>query len=195
MRLILLRHGLTNDNVRGVAQGGTDTPLNEEGKRQAHHVAQNLLGTSVPFIVTSQLQRSQETGRIIADSLGVPLTISEVSLNETSFGIYEQKPYTELSRARQQNLNNIYHWKPPEGESPAEATMRVKPLVEKWLSHDTVLAIGHGGINRVLRALLLGEEYNLEHRQRNCCINEFHGDAIGKFTLLKWDHIVPGLHG
>lgn len=191
MRLILLRHGLTDDNVRGVAQGRTDTPLNDEGKRQAHEVANSLRGIAVPFIVTSKLQRAQETGQIIATILGIPQIVTEPALNEMSFGIYEGKPYTELSAARNQNLKNLFHWKPSEGESPSDTTERIKPLINKWLTHDTILAVGHGSANRVFRAILLGEDYNIEHKQGNCCINEFQGETVGKFTLVKWNYSGP----
>ena len=38
--LVLARHGQTNDNIEPIrAQGFSDTPLNEMGRRQAHELA------------------------------------------------------------------------------------------------------------------------------------------------------------
>ena len=45
--LLLARHGQTNDNLEPIrAQGFSDTPLNEVGRRQAHELAELLVGAA-----------------------------------------------------------------------------------------------------------------------------------------------------
>ena len=41
MKLFIIRHGQTDWNKKGIIQGRTDIPLNEEGKKQALKTKKN----------------------------------------------------------------------------------------------------------------------------------------------------------
>lgn len=65
-RLVLWRHGRTAWNVVGRAQGTTDVPLDEVGRRQARDAAVRLASLRPTLIWSSTLSRARDT----ADELG-----------------------------------------------------------------------------------------------------------------------------
>ncbi|MNO38534.1 Phosphoserine phosphatase 1 [compost metagenome] len=85
----LIRHGLTDWNAIGKIQGQSDIPLNDEGRRQAHRLADRLAMESEyhwDFVLTSDLSRARETGEIIANKLNIPLYEPDPRLRERAFG-------------------------------------------------------------------------------------------------------------
>jgi broad specificity phosphatase PhoE len=70
MRLILVRHGRP---VEDDAVSPNDPPLNADGWRQAHAVADLLAGEGVTRIVASPLQRAHQTAEPLAERLRMPI--------------------------------------------------------------------------------------------------------------------------
>jgi 2,3-bisphosphoglycerate-dependent phosphoglycerate mutase len=71
----LIRHGFTEWNCLGKAQGISDIPLNELGREQALSVGQRLLqDENWDLIVSSDLTRAVETASIIGSLLNIPIT-------------------------------------------------------------------------------------------------------------------------
>ncbi|EIG57652.1 histidine phosphatase family protein [Bradyrhizobium sp. WSM1253] len=90
-----LRHGATDWNRKGLFQGRTDNPLNEDGLRQAHQAASMLRGAGISRIIASPLLRAARTAEIIADAIAVPLTI-DAGIIELDFGSFEGLPVGDL---------------------------------------------------------------------------------------------------
>src|SRR3954471_16764384 len=68
--LILIRHGQSDQHVRDVTGGWTDTRLTDLGRMQAQRVGQRLkrlLGPRPARLIASDLSRAAEFARIIAD--------------------------------------------------------------------------------------------------------------------------------
>jgi len=88
--LILVRHGETDWNRERRIQGTTDIPLNETGRAQARDAATTLAATlpaeTPVVVVASDLDRAQETGRIIAASLGADAPMVYPELRERAYG-------------------------------------------------------------------------------------------------------------
>jgi bisphosphoglycerate-dependent phosphoglycerate mutase len=81
MHLLLVRHGQTDENARGILQGQSQTALNATGHAQARQLADRLR-TYVPraeAVVSSDLARARQTAEAIAASLG--LTVLRNILN------------------------------------------------------------------------------------------------------------------
>ncbi|MBS1028359.1 histidine phosphatase family protein [Gluconobacter albidus] len=154
-----LRHGETDWNLQGLAQGRTDIPLNETGIAQALRAGQTLAAlfqnNERPFnrIVSSPLSRALVTATYVRDEIhrltgvGLPLLIEE-NLSEVCFGIHEGTP-----------MGNWYHdWieagTPLEnGESFEALTHRAITTVNTNLaSEGTPLFVAHGALFRGLRA-------------------------------------------
>jgi probable phosphoglycerate mutase len=87
--LYVARHGETDWNVAGRWQGHTDVPLNSTGREQARALATRLAGVPLAGVVASDLSRASETGRIVAEELGLAFTYEDPRLRERSFGIFE----------------------------------------------------------------------------------------------------------
>lgn len=70
----LIRHGVTEWNYLGKAQGVSDIPLNDMGREQALRVGQRLSKEKDwDLIISSDLIRAIETANIIGSLLKVPL--------------------------------------------------------------------------------------------------------------------------
>ena len=83
-----LRHGETDWNKQGLQQGSVDIPLNETGLAQAREAAERLHGKGITTIIASPLSRARVTAEIVAERLGLPVTI-DPDLREVGWGIHE----------------------------------------------------------------------------------------------------------
>jgi probable phosphomutase (TIGR03848 family) len=72
--LVLVRHGRTTANVSGTLAGWTPgVHLDDRGREQAAQVAERLAALPLARIVTSPLERCQETAQAISEVAGPPV--------------------------------------------------------------------------------------------------------------------------
>ncbi|QSE95125.1 histidine phosphatase family protein [Rhodococcus pseudokoreensis] len=88
-RSALVRHGRTDWNRRGLLQGHSDIPLDDVGRGQARDTARMLRDDAWDTVVTSPLSRAVDTGRIIAEHLGIDVTGMHSDFVERSYGAAE----------------------------------------------------------------------------------------------------------
>jgi glucosyl-3-phosphoglycerate phosphatase len=88
LRLFLIRHGETADNLQMRYLGTRDEPLTENGIRQARQAAEALAQIPITMIISSPLRRAASTAAKIRDACGVGLRLDE-RLAEGSFGAWE----------------------------------------------------------------------------------------------------------
>ena len=69
--LYLVRHGETVDNANQIMQGQTQGELNENGIRQALEVSEAWKDRPIDVVIASDLKRSIDTARIIAEPHGL----------------------------------------------------------------------------------------------------------------------------
>ena len=84
-RLLLVRHGETVDNVNQIMQGQTQGELTQKGVLQAEELAQQMRDEQIDVFVSSDLKRSIDTCRIIAQSHGLPVVQTPL-LRERDWG-------------------------------------------------------------------------------------------------------------
>lgn len=177
-RLYLVRHGETAANVEGLWQGRQgDDPLNERGRAQSLAAAEALAGSGASAIYASDLQRAQETARIIAERLGLPVQ-THPGLREYGFGELEGATTSE-GLARWRAL--VDQWrtdpsaKPRGGESAAEFTQRVGAAMHEIIGQhpsERVIVVAHGGSLSVGLAVLIGKPGNWrDYQMTNCGIS------------------------
>jgi broad specificity phosphatase PhoE len=149
-RIILGRHGETEWNREGRIMGQSDSCLTED----AHGIIENLADMLVDFgvgrIFSSSLGRAALTSSSYAMKLQVPLHFRD-SVSELSAGAWEGCLRSVVG-GRTTSLRPTWEEKPPQGESYADAEPRVRGFLEEicTLDQQTLLIIGHAGINRVI---------------------------------------------
>jgi broad specificity phosphatase PhoE len=153
LRVYLARHGQTDGNLERRAQGWTDTPLNETGRRQAAELADTLRGVPFDAIYSSTLVRSRATAEAVAGER--PVT-SLPGLRERGLGKWEDRALDDPE------FKNRPRGGPPgtdDGETAAEFFERVRSAVgEIRAKHPagTILIVGHAGANQQILRTLLG---------------------------------------
>jgi uncharacterized phosphatase len=90
---LFVRHGKSLANAAGLV-GTPDSPLAEEGLKQAQITGQDLRSQNIATILCSPFIRAQQTAEIIAGELGVPLTNIVIidELHERRMGELEGQP-------------------------------------------------------------------------------------------------------
>lgn len=184
MRLGLIRHGKTDWNGLGRIQGVTDIPLNEEGCHQAELLAVRLLndGERWDAVVTSDLSRSIETGRVIADKLGIPLLQPEPLLTERSFGLIEGT----LEQERLVRWGENWRTHPEAGvESDESVRSRAASFLQTYterMPEGRLLAVTHGSyLAQMLGVMVEGLDQPYLH---NMCFSVLESSPEGWKSLL-----------
>lgn len=157
MRLIITRHGETEENIEGITQGHLPGTLSKLGKEQAKKLALRLKKEKFDVIFSSDLKRAKDTTKEILKYHKVPVFYTK-ELRERNHGEYEGKKRAEYLHKVKGSHYFSLDGKPKGGESFREMGIRVKKFLNKTHKRyfgKKVLIVGHGGINIVLRTVLL----------------------------------------
>ncbi|MGN0446932.1 MAG: histidine phosphatase family protein [Acutalibacteraceae bacterium] len=151
-KIHLIRHGLTEDNIKGVYSGRNTTPLSDEGRAQLVEMKEKYIYPEAEFIFTSPLERCKQTAEILYPE---KKAVEVAGLTEYNFGAFEGYTAEELSK----KFDMFGAWlvgkkdsKPPFGESNEEFTKRVCESFIKICDGiikagtDNVVIITHGGV-------------------------------------------------
>lgn len=158
LRLFLVRHGECPSNRELRYLGRRDEPLTEAGVRQAECLAAALAGLPLAAVYSSPLQRATQTGRRIAEGLGVPL-VAEPRLIEQCFGDWEGLTRGELLLRGDAEREQLLRWErdpdatPPGGESLATVEERIRSLLADLAADHLgawVTLVSHVGPIKVL---------------------------------------------
>lgn len=148
MRLIIVRHGETIENLQGVCQGQMDGTLSANGLRQVKSTADRLQNERINIIFSSDLKRAIDTSKEIHKYHShIPLMI-DTRLRERYFGSFQGKIFP---------LNKKDQILPKDSESDAELYLRVADFYREIISkhiEQTVLIVSHGITIRMLLATI-----------------------------------------
>ena len=153
IRLLLIRHGETVDNINKILQGQTDGKLTENGILQARQLAEQLSHEQIDAYVSSDLKRAVDTcieialphfdgNRMAADNaiMRTPL------LRERDWGRFTGLYIPDLKDRK---------W-----TDDIETTDAMRQRAEQFISlmrslyeGKTVAAVGHGIINKVVQSV------------------------------------------
>ncbi|MGA8849445.1 MAG: histidine phosphatase family protein [Dehalococcoidia bacterium] len=150
MKLILVRHGETYWNKERRVQGGaSDIELNDTGLEQARKLAAFLENEPITAILSSPLQRTIATAKIIASQHQLPVEIDQ-GLRELKVGELEGMPVSNLTTTFSQFLMQWWQdrgaMKLPNGESLIELQQRAWKVIEGLLEKHkdgTVVVVSH----------------------------------------------------
>ena len=163
-RWFLVRHGETDWNVEGRAQGQLHVPLNDKGLAQAEAIAARLRPMPFTAVYSSDLRRVTQTAEAIMRGRDVPL-VTLPALRERGFGEWEGLIFTEMEARDPERYAALVTGDDtaatPGGESERQLYERVAAGVERLLeAHGSddgdLLVIAHGGSLSAAIVRLLG---------------------------------------
>jgi broad specificity phosphatase PhoE len=160
--LIIVRHGRTEANAKGLLLGRLDPPLDAEGRRQAAAVAATLEGAD--RIVSSPLGRTRETAALISASTGTPVEVDERWI-ELDYGDFDGVPLADIPPDTWATWRADASFCPPGGESLVDLGGRVRAALEDLVAdavHGDVVVVSHVSPIKaaVVWALGVGDEVN-----------------------------------
>ncbi|HMG10728.1 MAG TPA: histidine phosphatase family protein [Mucilaginibacter sp.] len=193
LSVYLLRHGETTYNADGNRYcGRTDASLTSKGVKQAVHVYNQLKDENFDAVYSSPLSRACLTAQIATGSQEVQ---TDERIIEVDFGNWEGKTKEEFI-AEDPSLWDAWMYHPENvraggtGETGMEVMERVNAFFNEMLqkhANETIVVVGHNGINRLYMAYKLGMELKNYRRifQENAAITFFELDDAGQITLKK----------
>ncbi len=159
-KLYLVRHGETLDNVNKIMQGQTQGELTEAGIEQARQLAQRLASWQVDAFVSSDLKRSIDTCRLLAEPHGMDVVQTPL-LRERDWGSFTGLyiPDIPLDDPWPDDIESL-----PDLKARAS---RFLDFVRENYQGKTVVAVGHGIINKAIQAVFYGKQMRDVARMTN----------------------------
>ena len=160
--LLVVRHGQTEFNRRGLYQGHADSALTDAGSAQARLLAPRLrsFGCS-PTIYCSDLGRARRTAELLA-APGSRIR-EEAGLRERCWGVFEGLSRTEIAErypdARTSSREANPDYTPPGGETLGELNERIVTALDRIASShagERVIVVTHGGVVTAFARYVLG---------------------------------------
>ena len=150
--VIIVRHGQTEWNIRGIRQGHFDSNLTERGIAQAKALAQRLAREHFTALYSSDLGRAVQTAKEIAGLTGHEV-ITDARLRERHLGIFQGLNGDEITAKYPEERRQFRTLGPdyviPGGESMRQQVARnVAYLNELALKHrgEQIVVVTHGGV-------------------------------------------------
>lgn len=168
---ILVRHGQSTANARGVWQGRLDFPLSDTGREQAEKTGRNLAAEGITAVYASPLSRARETAEIIRSALpGVRGVFCLPGLVERRGGWFEGRTREEMAAEdpgfveKLRSLPEEERWSLVGAETDGEVLARFEAAVAEILArHEDepearVVVVSHGGALRAFLRSRFGTE-------------------------------------
>ena len=157
--LYLTRHGETVDNARQLMQGQTQGQLNDVGVGQAKQLRERLADTHFDAYVASDLKRAIDTARILAGP-EQPIDTTPL-LRERDWGSFTGRYIPDLK-------GEVW---PDDIETLDDLLARAGRFLDYVRTRyegKTVLAVGHGIVNKAIQAVYYGKQMRDVERMTNC---------------------------
>ena len=175
-------HGLLGRVLTGRMPG---VPLNERGREQAGRLARHFSGRVVAAVVSSPVQRAQETAGSIAAALGLEV-VTDTGLDEIDFGDWTGMTFEALQDASGWQAWNQFRGTAPTpgGETMLEALGRALRCLARWrqaVPEGEVVLVSHQDVLRAVLAHSLGAPLDLMQRMElgagSCSVLRVFGDG------------------
>src|SRR3989344_8221621 len=159
--LVLVRHGKSEWNEKGLWTGWRDIPLVESGFAEAKKTGEALKDIHFDYAYTSALIRAKQTlDEILKVINQTPPIVEDKALNERNYGDYTEKNKwqikEEVGEEEFQKIRRSWDYPPPNGESLKMVYERAVPYfkdeIEPKLEDGKNVIIASSG--NALRALV-----------------------------------------
>lgn len=190
MRLILVRHGQSEGNAAGIAQGHLDYGLSELGRRQSEATARRLRGETVDRLVSSPLIRAADTAAVLGAHLGLDwepepaLTEYDIGAITGLTGAEIRDYFPEIATAYRSGRRPVF----PGEEGRTAFFERIRALLNALAATDkTLVAVAHGGVIGTLCYVVTGADYNRPglFQVANCSVTEIATERSGSLVLRR----------
>lgn len=148
MKLLLTRHGETEENIKRILQGHMPGKLTDNGIKQAKKLALRLKDEKIDFIFSSDLDRAVRTTKEIIKKHPKALVYYTSELRERNLGSYQGK-HSECVDWENQ---------PHDIETLQQMKDRAKDFLHRVYCNNknkTILFVTHGEIGRSLISIIL----------------------------------------
>ncbi len=159
--LVLVRHGESEWNAKGIWTGWTDVDLTEKGRKEAKLAAQLIRNMPIALAFTSDLKRAKETWNIIQQALGLEnvRATASAALRERDYGNFDGMYKDEVEKEYGEELFQKWHrgwdYPVPHGETLKQVYERVIPyykeeILPSLVAGKNVIITAHGNSLRAL---------------------------------------------
>ena len=155
MKLYVVRHGQTDQNVLGLVQGDTESDLTEKGIEDAKALQELVASLDIDVVVSSPLRRALDTAKLITNN--TKDIIIDERLIERDFGLSEGKPVDEELTVKYWNfkLNTDIN----QVEKIQDLMFRITEFIEDMRNKyddKKVLVVAHSAILRAIHYAING---------------------------------------
>lgn len=162
--IYLFRHGQSENNLKKVFTGWSETPLTQLGIAQAQSLGEMLKDKRIDVAYTTSLSRASDTLRyVLRYHPECRQTIIDDRMKERSYGDFQGLPHAQIIEQHGQEAFDKWHrgWadRTPNGESFADVEIRVKNFIDdlkqEYSGQDINIAISaHGNSIRLFRKIM-----------------------------------------
>ncbi|MFH1770551.1 MAG: histidine phosphatase family protein [archaeon] len=149
MKIIVVRHGETLENIDNVCQGKNHGTLSEKGIMQGKKLAKRLKDEEFDLIFSSDLARALDTAKEIVKYHPNHKIIIDKRLQERDLKYFEGKPFPD-----DWNWGNL----PSDVETASQIKARAKDLIDELYDkypNKTIILATHLGLQLALFAVIL----------------------------------------
>jgi probable phosphomutase (TIGR03848 family) len=169
--VLLVRHGLTASTGQVLTGWMPGIGLDDRGLAQAKSLAERLAPVPLAAIITSPLDRCQQTAEAIAATRGVDVRVDE-RVGECRYGDWTGRELKELAKDPLwpvvQAHPSAVRFPGPDGEALAETQHRAVAAIRDWnreLGADATYAVcSHGDVIKAIVADALGQHLDMFQR-------------------------------
>ena len=174
--VFLARHGETDYNVARRFQGWLPVPLNDNGRRQAHELAELTAHHAFACLWSSPLERARETAAIVSARIGLDPREDE-RLRETDTGDWTDRLFADVGAEDPERLAAFLGGDPgfsfPGGESFAQHRARVLDVLGEIAAGPLpALVVCHGVVIRLALSATAGRGEALASPVANASLTE-----------------------
>lgn len=158
MHVYAIRHGETEENVRGIIMGQMDGTLTANGIFHAKHNARTLKDTKLDYIYTSDLLRCVLTAKEIKKLHPDTPLIKTADIREVNFGYLQGLKSSQIDWDKELGKDR-QNGTPKGGESIHNMRERVEKFIADLSSKHkgkNVLLVTHAGVIRQLISMTTG---------------------------------------
>jgi probable phosphoglycerate mutase len=150
VRVLLIRHGLTDEVGHVLTGWKPGVMLNPEGRAQAERLAERLARVPLGAIYTSPIDRARQTAEAVARRQGL-VPIEREALGEWRLGEWQGRRLEEMDAVAGWREFNLFRsgTRPPGGELAVEVQARVVGEIERLHRQHAgavVAIVSHGDV-------------------------------------------------